>query len=205
MKLRAMSIILLLVAGCALELCTSSAHIRQDSLRSAKQDAVGPKLQFTTDVIERKQYPSGYVGFTLRLTFKNTGSTPLILSKQCFLLRVMVSRGYEAATAKRYESVSTSEYMGAIPPRDEPLDIADFVTLKPGEEYTLDKGIGSFKVQEGEGIPPKGEFARGEHYLQLDVSTWSYLSDPARFRRKWRSQGFLWYETLRSQPMSFTL
>jgi hypothetical protein len=205
MKLRLTAILLLLASGCVFEASPAVVTVRQGDHRPTKTAGVEPRLQLTTDIIERKEYLRQYVGFTLRLTFKNVGGTPIILNKDCFLLKLLVSRNPEAAAAKQYESVSTFDYMGAVHPRSEPAGVSDFVTLKPGEEYTYDTGVGSLKVHGGEGEPLKGELGRGKHYLQLGVSAWSYMADPAPFRRKWRKQGFLWYEELVSQSMPFTV
>jgi len=97
------------------------------------------------------------------------------------------------------------DYMGGVPPRNEPSGMLSFVTLKPGETYGFDAGVGSFKVYSDEGKLPAGRLGRGTHYLQVKVSTWSYLKDPVPFRRKWMSHGLLWYEGLTSQPMPFTV
>lgn len=204
MKMRFTATLLLLVSGCLPGVGLTAAPAVQNAPRSAKPVEVEPTLQLTTEVVERKQYLSQYVGFTLRLTFKNIGNTPIILDKKCFLVSRLVSRDPEAAAAKRYESVQTFDYIGAVPPRNEPSRI-DFVTLKPGGTYAFDIGIGSFKMYDGEGKPPTGQLGIGTHYLQVKVSTWSYLTDPAPFHRKWKRQGFLWYEGLTSQPMPFTV
>jgi hypothetical protein len=204
MKMRLGTILLLLVPCVMPGVRVSATATGRDGSRFTKQVDEKPKLQLTTDITERKTFLQ-YVGFTLRLTFKNVGSTPIILGKEIFLVRLLSSRDLEAAAAGQYESAATFDYMGAIPPRDEPSGMSNFVTLKPGEEYTYDTGVGSFTVHNGEGKPLKGELGRGEHYLQVEVNTWSYLNDPAPLRRKWRKQGFLWSETLTSQPMLFTL
>lgn len=205
MKTRLLAMLLLLASGCVSAVRPALATVRQRTPRPMKSVAKEPGLQLTTDVIERKESLGRYVGFNLRLTFKNVGGTPIILDKEFFLVRLLVSRDPAAAAAKQYESVSTYDYMGAVPPRIEPSGVSDFVTLKPGEAHTFDTGVGSVKVHGGEGAPLKGELGRGGHYLQLEVSTWSYMADPAPFRRKWKRQGFLWYEELISQPMPFTV
>jgi hypothetical protein len=197
--------VLLLVSGCMSEIRPAAAFVARGVPGPVQQTESAPGLQLTTEVVGLDRYSPRYVGLRLRLTFKNVGVVPLILDKNCSVVRRLVSRDPKAAAAKQYESAATFDYMGAVPPREGPSNRADFVTLKPGEEHAFDTGVGSFTVHDGEGEPVKGELGRGEHYLQLEVNTWSYLNDPAPFRRRWRKQGFLWSETLTSQPMPFTL
>jgi hypothetical protein len=81
---------------------------------------------------------------------------------------LLVGRTPEATAAKQYESVKTFDYMGAVPPRDEPSRI-DFITLKLGETYTFDTGIGSFDVQ----------YELGEGHSLLGCRTGSFRASRA--------------------------
>jgi hypothetical protein len=163
------------------------------------------RLQMTARVIEKKHHCANFVGFTVQLTFKNVGERPVLLDKRSLVARLTVSRDLEAVTAKRHEidrhhdSFGLGEYFSV-----DPSDMSNFVTLKPGEDYSLETGVGSLWVAEG-APPPKGYLIAGTHYLQLKIVTWTYFADPAPFSSKWSDHGFLWTEGLVSQPVAFTV
>jgi hypothetical protein len=167
-------------------------------------DSKGP-LQLSASVIEKKHHCSDFVGFKVRLTFKNVGKRPIILDKRSLVARLTVSRDLEAAAAKRYEVERRYDSFGLGDYFDvDPSDMSNFIILKPGEDYSLDTGVGSFWVADG--APPlKGYLNAGTHYLELKVVTWTYFTGPAPLSRKWADKGLLWIEGLSSPPIPFTV
>jgi hypothetical protein len=171
---------------------------------SATADAKA-RLQVAASIIDKKHHCANFMGFGVRLTFKNVGERPILLDKRSLVARMTVSRDPEAAAAKRHEIDSHFEYFGSGDYFSaDPSDMSNFITLKPGEEYALDRGLSSFWVADGT-PPPKGYLNAGTHYLQLKVATWTYFADPAPFSRKWSDKGVLWSEGLVSPPIPFTV
>lgn len=171
-----------------------------------------PQLQLTTSVADQRYTVDKYgvpsLDWTLKLTYTNTGNTPVLLYKKSSLIpRSMVSRSLKAAARKKYEydlssSFISVENMRKAGFRDEDPEEAAFLTLKPGESYSLETDYGVYiyeKEKSSEGLRP------GNHFLQLIVPTWYYYCDPAPYREKWSSKGFLWFKTMASEPMPFTI
>lgn len=197
--------ILLLAASCSPAVRAQVTADKQIGSGPAMTDDLKGKLQLTASVIEKKHHCSNFVGFRVRLTFKNVGKSPAILDKRSLVAGLTVSRDLEAAAAKQYEIDSHYDFFGSGDYFDvDPSDMANFVILKPGEVFTVDTGVGSFWVANGT-PPPKGYLNAGTHYLQLKVATWTYFADPAPISRKWSDKGFLWSEGLSSPPIPFTV
>lgn len=86
---------------------------------------------------------------------------------------------------------------------DRPSPGRVFVTLTPGESYERRMTIGIGMV--GEKVERANDaIRRGEHTLQLIVSTW-YKSVPLgqKLREQWRAKGHLWLEPLLSNSIPF--
>jgi hypothetical protein len=162
------------------------------------------KLQLTTSIVEQNYHCSNYVGFKVRLMFKNVGTEPVILDKRSFIYGKMVSRDLEAVAAKQYETEGRYDLFDPAYFNVDPSDMSNFIVLKPGEVYAFNDGVGSFWIDAG--TPPrKGHLNPGTHFLQLKVSTWSYFTDANPFHQKWRDKGVLWSEGIISEPMPFTV
>jgi hypothetical protein len=118
----------------------------------------------------------------------------------------MVSRNLKAAAANKYEynaSFSFYDLRKAGIRMETPPEEEAFVTLKPGESYSLQTDFG---VQLYNGTKDSEDFVHpGNHLLQLRVATWYYLVSPDTYREQWRSKGYLWSQNITSLPMPFTV
>jgi hypothetical protein len=115
----------------------------------------------------------------------------------------MVSANERAAASRRYEAVTHVfvglDNEGTTGPSD--LDELRFTLLKTGESYEV-KDAFSMKAEDESGKPLRA----GTHLLQLLVATWYYPAvSNVEWREKWRDKGYLWSDSLVSDPMPFTV
>jgi len=146
--------------------------------------------------------------WSLILTYKNMGLEPILLYKKSSLIyRSMTSRSAKAAFRGRYEEQTYSHFfsadaLGASGFLNRRPEEADFVTLKPGESYSVEAEYGMETTEAAR----RGRRAhRGKRFIQLRVATWYFYVDPEEYRQKWRNKGYLWSQNVTSQPMAFTL
>lgn len=146
--------------------------------------------------------------WTLRLTYANTGEQTILLDRRSSaIFRSMVSRSLKAAAAKRYTETTRFSYFdlrkvgfreGEFPREDA------FVTLKPGELYSLEKEGFGVRLYDGT-KDSEDELRPGHYFLQLRVATRYYLIQPEEYRERWRDKGYLWSKNVISEPMPFTV
>jgi hypothetical protein len=133
----------------------------------------------------------------------NVGQRSLILYKNSSVIgRYEVSRG---VNSERYEmDVSPMKTLFASGLRSDAPDESLFVTLLPRQSHSLDL---EFQLAIDDGTKATKRFLRaGDHVLRIAVWTWYYSPASARdFRTRWRKRGFLWSETVRSLPMTFSV
>jgi hypothetical protein len=191
---------MILVGICAAIILThTTATSRSNSFGIDKPTA---KLQLTTIILEQKSCSPDHLGLTLRLTLRNVGQTPVILSKQTAISRIIVSADLPAATNKRYEQDLRYDDPGTTSGFDLPL-LADFRILKPGELIEFEEPVSVYLFNEKRRA--EQFLSEGSHLLQVDVGTWPYIANPISFRRKWQDKGYLWFEGTTSEPMWFTI
>jgi len=77
----------------------------------------------------------------------------------------------------------------------------DFITLKPGESHSVQAEYG-VRRRGGSAV---GGLAPGQYYLQVMVATWPYFVESREYREKWRRNGYVWSQNIKSQPMLFSL
>ena len=146
--------------------------------------------------------------WNLILTYKNVGPKPILLYKKSSLIyRSMISRSLKAASRGRYEQDRSSHFLSVDSLRaagmlDRPPEEADFVTLKPGDSYTVEADYG---MKPTDAVHTGRRSQRGERFIQVRVATWYFYADPEEYRRKWHDKGYLWSQNVTSQPMPFTL
>jgi hypothetical protein len=168
------------------------------------------QLQLTTSVVRgcyASERTTTTLRWTLRLTYTNVGRQPILLDKKSSLIpRSLVSRSLKDAAAEKYESDTTSTFLdvrkAGVRTEAAPEEDA-FVTLKPGESYSLEANYG---VHLYDGTKESQDFLRpGNHFLQVRVATWYYLHSPEEYRARWRDKGYLWSQTVTSLPMPFSV
>lgn len=170
-----------------------------------------PQLRLTTSIVGQRrtvELNDSFLRWTLRLTYTNMGGRPILLDKKSTLiLRSMVSRSLKAAAAKKYIGNTSHSYFDLRKAgfRDGELPREDaFVTLKPGESYSLeDDGFGQ-RLYDGT-KDSEDELHPGHYFLQLRVATWYYFVPSEEYRERWRDKGYLWSGYITSEPMPFTV
>lgn len=202
---------LLAVSLCAATSFAQGANKAQaPSGVDARADAP-ERLELTTTVISRRSCAPLTLQLALRLSFRNAGQVPVILSKRILMSRVMVSRSPEDAAARKYLlSLRYSGFAGEDEPGfgfNTPTDLSGFVVLRPGEVYESEESV-SFTTHipalHGPRPLPEVDFSSGTYLLQIGVGTWPYVADAAPIRERWKDRGFLWMRDLLSEPMPFT-
>ncbi len=167
------------------------------------------KLQLTTSIIDQKYCHTGSpsLRIKLQLNYKNEGRRSVILYKGSSLIfRYLISRNRKAATARDYvqdvqlelTSLDETEHFNTPNPGD------DFVILRPNGFYRTEADV-DLPIEDA--ANPNPDFLRaGTYFLQINVSTWNESGSLARkLRYRWRQTGALWFNSVRSQPMSFTV
>lgn len=190
---------------------TAALIARQPVALPAASQEQQPQLQLTASIASQRytvEYGVRMLRWTLKLTYTNTANQPILLDKNSSLIyRSMVSRSLKAAASNKYEydlnsHFITVENMRKAGFRDGDPEEGAFITLRPGESYSLETDYGVYiydRTKTSEGLRP------GNHFLLLRVATWYYYYDPAPYAEKWRSKGYLWSQNMTSQPMPFTV
>lgn len=161
------------------------------------------RLQLTTTLVKERSCFPGHLSLQLRFTFTNVGAEPVILHKQSFITRSLVSRSLNAATTKRYEQEIRADLFADSFPVN-PTDMSNFVVVRPGDTYDLqtDQTRVSLYVQDNSRAS-KDDLVPGSYFLQVEVATWPCLGNAEQYRRRWKANGLLWSEVLTSRPMPF--
>jgi len=192
--------LLIWVATCALIILThATVNTRGGPFVTNTSKA---QLQLSTRVLGQRSCSVDHFGLRLRLTFRNLGNEPVILHKQSAISRIMVSRDLMAASAKHYEEEQRYDEPGADIGLDSPV-LADFMVLKTGEAFEVEEAVSIYLFN----AKHRAErfLSEGTHFLQVDVGSWPYITNPAPFRKAWRNKGYLWFEGITSDPMPFTI
>ena len=148
----------------------------------------------------------------VRFVYENRGASPAILYKPSPRpTRILIARNAQEVSDARFEvdasvtwyttKVSDAEnkcYNGSVP--------SDcFVTIGPGSSYEVEDEVRLFVVR-GDVRAIEGAVKSGEHVLQVVVPTWDESAKLAQeLERRWRSHGSLWYKSIRSEPLTFTV
>ena len=184
--------------------------VRVDAQRSSRGvemtaglDALHAQLELNTEVIEIRHCSREHLRFGLRLNFANKGKSAVILDKRSAVIaKYMVSRSLEDVTRKKYE-IEVPRLVGLDSTTlDSDPDESQFVTLKPGEVYSLDETFNMY-VRFDAG---SGSLRVGRNILQIVVLTWYYpRASNIEWRNRWRDRGYLWTDSIASIGMPFTL
>ena len=182
---------------------TTAAPMRRNTI--VPHAAAKPRLQLTTSIVRARSCFKGHLGLELIFTFKNVGDQPVIIDKRSVISRALVSRSLSAATSKKYEQTIRSDQWGFYFAID-PSDMSNLVVIQPGEAYDLETEQTRVSLHVSNDMPEsKSNLPPGNYLLQVEVTTWTYLEDPRRFKKAWSDEGYLWSEGLTSQPMPFAV
>ena len=148
----------------------------------------------------------------VRFVYENRGASPAILYKPSPRpTRILIARNVQDAADERFEVESSVTWYTSKASDEEskcysgsgPSDC--FVIIGPGSSYEVEDGVRLFVVR-GDVRAIEGAVKSGEHVLQVVVPTWDESTKLAQeLERKWRSQGSLWYKSIRSEPLAFTV
>ena len=148
------------------------------------------------------------VRWILLLKYKNVGTEPILLYKKSALIhRSMISRNLKAASRGNYERETSSHFIDVKTMRaagflERLPEESDFLTLRPGETHSVETVYG---VNPHGDLSQKKGLASAQYFIQVMVTTWYFYDDPKEYREKWRDNGYLWTQSVKSQPMSFTI
>jgi len=171
------------------------------------QSSGGAGLELTTEVIGQR-YCTGDadldgVSLNLRLLYRNTGTSPLILYKGS-------STVYEVVVRKTsdgpFELQSQLSWYSDKPWNVDASSLSKlFVILRPNATFETHTETRVF-VTRDDSQHFQGSVPSGEHYLQVTIPTWHGSQELAdAMQRKWRSNGFLWRRAVTSAPIKFTV
>lgn len=168
---------------------------------------VKPQLQLTTEVVESRFCESDYLRLQLRLSYLNTGDRPLILYRRSnTIMTYFISKSIRNAVRQKYEQKYSPMQSPVGPPEDLDTQIPDeqtFVILNPRAHYEVTAQADLPFIDDG--MTDDSDALRpGRHILKVRVQTWSASRDvAAKLRERWRTQGFLWTQSVISRPMAF--
>ena len=191
--------------------CIYPSYQLQDNLLVTRSKHAAPRLVLETGINdERYEVEEGVtmLRWNLTLTYKNSGAEPILLYKKSSLIyRSMISKSLKAASKGQYEEDTSSHFISVNSMRaagfvDRFPEPADFVTLMPGETYSVQS---KYRVRRRGNSSDESGLIPGRYFLEVRVATWYYWVDPKEYQEKWRSTGYLWSENMTSQPMRFTL
>jgi len=167
-------------------------------------------LKVNLKVITRKycrgEADVGVIWLNLRLQVINRTDRKLIVQKNIGRAwhRTIVAVDEEGLAEGTYEydpeimfSLTESEARGpsgAVPGED-------FVILEPGKSFEAESFV---DVTVATGAPSRLNrdlIRKGNHVLQLKLSTWPYVVRPEPFRDEWKEYGRLVYESVKCEPL----
>jgi len=196
--------LLILLAGFAIHAFAGASLKRESSSTNART------LELSTSVAEAYSCAPKSMALRLRLSYKNTGTEPLIIDKRAVKIvdRYMVSRNLKDATNRNYVVEMRAEDFGGNYGWDAKTEPAwsGFALLQPGEAYEIDdRSATTTFIVDDDRPNAKGSLFAGDYFLQVQVDTWSYSGNAVELRRRWKDQGYLWSNPLISTPMSFSV
>ena len=171
------------------------------------QTASDTSLELTTEIVGQR-YCAGDadldgVLLELRLVYRNTGTSPLILYKGSTDVYQIILR--KTADGAPEVNAHLSWYS------DKPWTVNAsslrklFVILPPNATFETHTKTRVF-VTRDDSTHFQGSVESGDHYLQVTIPTWHGSQELAdAMQRKWRANGFLWHNAMTSLPMKFTI
>jgi hypothetical protein len=139
----------------------------------------------------------------LRLVYRNTGTSPLILYKGSTAVYGIVVR----KTADSAPEVDMDLHWYSDKPWT--VDASSlrelFVILQPNATFETHTETRVFVTRENSKHFP-GSVESGDHYLEVTIPTWYGSRELAdAMQREWRAHGILWRSATTSGPTKFTI
>jgi hypothetical protein len=188
--------------------CAQSSSPRGDAAQTRPIQNEPQLVRLTTSIVKEdycSEYGATFLQWRLKLTYTNIGERPVLIdSKSKWIYRALVSRDLKAASAEQYEQAPFASYadvsqFGFVSTPEED----SFVLLKPGAVFNVEADC---RVRLSSGTPDTTDDLRsGDHVLQVRVATWYYYVDPATYREKWSSRGYVYSGNITSVPLPFTI
>ena len=171
------------------------------------QTASDTSLQLTTEIVGQR-YCTGDadldgVLLELRLVYRNTGTSPLILYKRSTDVYQIIVRKTADGTPEVNSHLS---WYSDGPWKVEASSLRKlFVVLPPNTTFETRTRTRVF-VTRDDSTHFQGAVESGDHYLQVTIPTWHGSQELAdAMQQKWRSNGILWHNAVTSLPMKFTI
>jgi hypothetical protein len=145
------------------------------------------------------------VHLKLRLRFVNHSDERLIIFRKTGddWYDIQVAKSTSDISDKRYEYDPNTDWFSDVQHAPEDVDLRKkFVVLIPGESFeneTTVSVIASFDPRH----PVVGTVKPGQHVLELQLVTWTYLDSPEATRVRWERNGRLFSQNLTTEPVEF--
>ena len=110
MKYLAVSLLLILNCG-----GTPARPVATNQYTSTLSPGSKARLELRTTIVKSVACSPELFGLSLRLSFRNNGSEPVIIDKQSFWIRSLVSVSTQAAAAKKYIHWNRGDMWGPLP------------------------------------------------------------------------------------------
>ncbi|HZS44889.1 MAG TPA: hypothetical protein VFC63_07275 [Blastocatellia bacterium] len=176
---------------------------------SPDQRESGTSLTLKAGILKKeycRDFSVEQIKLGLHLTYLNTGNNDIVLDRTDVHIQ-----NHRIGKTERLLASGKSEFDCArditdmiVNPRQKPNppDDTGFVVLKPGESFVSQTTMFIFfKIRRSRYI-----ISPGSHVLDVTISTWKYSEDliPS-FRTRFDQKGYLWTNSLTSQPLHFTI
>jgi hypothetical protein len=145
------------------------------------------------------------VHLKLRLHFTNYSNERLIVFKKTGddWYDIRVAKSPSDISDKRYEYNPNTDWFSDVQHSPDDTDLKKkFVVLAPGESFenkTTISVVASFNPSH----PVGGTVKPGQHVLELQLSTWTYLDSPEATRARWERYGNLFSQSVTTEPVEF--
>ena len=171
------------------------------------QTATDTSIQLTTEIAGQR-YCTGDadldgVLLELRLVYRNTGKSPLILYKGS-------TNVYEIVVRKTPDGApEVNAHLSWYSDGPWKVDASSlrklFVIVQPNATFETHTNTRVF-VTRDESTHFQGSVESGDHYLQVTIPTWHGSQELAdEMQQKWRANGILWHNAVTSLPTKFTI
>lgn len=181
----------------------SPTQSTKGTLMSAGEDAYHAQLKLSTSIAKETYCSDGQIRYSLLYKFTNVGKQTVVLTRfRPVVVRYMISANEKAAVKRNHEAVAhiLSGFSSESASLTLKFDEKHFIVLTTGDAYEVKDEL-SVSIEN-----EKGKRLRaGTHTLQVVVQTWPYSASNIEWREKWNKTGYLWSDSLLSDPMPFVI